>query len=119
MEPLWAVVCGGVEVLPELDWSGVVLCGVVPVVELVLLCELAAPVESGVELVLVLPFSPEVALEDGVVALGVAAEEPLWSVAAVPLFIDPVALLFGLVPVELVVPTWFWSLGVVVVVVVV
>lgn len=55
-------------------------------------------------------------LVEGDAVLGVAADEPLWSVADELLFIEPVALLWLLVPVELVVPTWFWSLGVVVLV---
>lgn len=62
------------------------------------------------------------ALVSGVVALGVvgvALGEAFWSVDEVPLFIEPVALLCPLVPVELVVPTWFWLEGLVVVVVVV
>lgn len=51
--------------------------------------------------------------------LGCAADWPLWSVELGVELIEPVALLWPLVPVELVVPTWLWSDGVVVVVVVV
>ena len=82
--------------------------GFASVVELLLLCELTEPGLLELEL-----------LVEGAASLGVAADEPLWSVADELLFIEPVALLWLLVPVELVVPTWFWSLGVVVVVVVV
>ncbi len=51
--------------------------------------------------------------------LGEALLEPVWSVADGVLLIEPVELLCGVVPVVLVLPTWFWSLGCVVVVVVV
>ncbi len=51
--------------------------------------------------------------------LGVVADELLWSVELGVLLMEPVALLFPEVPVVLVLPTWLWSEGVVVVVVVV
>jgi len=73
--------------------------------------ELFGVVADG-ELVALLPV---VSLEDcdGVVAdgaelLGVVAVELLWSVELGVLLIEPVALLFELVPVVLVLPTWLW-----------
>jgi len=94
------------------------------VVELVLLCELTEPL-GLVVLLLELELGLAALSLEGAVELGVdgdalgEAEAPLWSVDDELLFIEPVALLWPVVPVELVVPTWFWSLGVVVVVVVV
>lgn len=94
----------GEEVDGEADWS---LFEVVPVVELVLLCELTDPFglvallledEFGLALL-----SGDVVL--GVVADGAVEEAPFWSVEDWPLFIEPVAELWPVVPVELVVPT--------------